>query len=116
MAIGIEGKFLEWVRAADTEILLCWDMGHIWTGDLYSAIERGPHGAHLCTGSCARGCGVERTRYLSSTWEPESNKNTYKYPKGYSPKGISEEFREGFFMDRRHRAIIREEIAKRKGQ
>lgn len=105
----IEPAFRDWLAKTDTEILLCWDLGHIWTGDLYDRIEKGPHGAHLLTASCDRGCRVERTRYLTSTWDVDSGRNTYRYPPGYSPK----ETLDGRYMDSAHRSAIRKELARR---
>jgi hypothetical protein len=107
----IDPRFKQWVNGADTVILLCWDLGHVWNQSIYADIKTGPHGEHLLTGNCERGCGVRRTRYMSSTWSPESNRNTYDYPKGYSPRGLYRE--DGFFMDAEHRAFIRREIARR---
>jgi hypothetical protein len=107
----IDSRFKQWVIDTDTVILLCWDLGHVWNQSIYASIRTDRYGAHLLTGTCERGCGVARTRYLSSSWSPESNKNTYEYPKGYSPRGLYRE--DGFFMDAEHRAFIRREIARR---
>ena len=93
----IDSRFKQWVIDTDTVVLLCWDLGHVWNQSIYANIRTDTFGAHLLTGSCERGCGVARTRYLSSSWSPESNKNTYEYPKGYSPRGLYRE--DGFFMD-----------------
>lgn len=106
----IEPAFKKWLAESDTVILVCWDLGHIWDADIYNSIEKQPHGAHRLIGTCDRGCGVERSRYLTSSWSPEPNKNLYRYPKGYSPRGI---VGTGFFMDAQHRAAIRREIARR---
>jgi len=107
----LEPGFTKWVHAADTIVLACWDLGHVWDAELYDNIERRPHGAHLLIGSCKRGCGVVRARYLTSSWAPDPNRNSYKYPRGYSPK----EYMEGnpFFMSAVHRAAIRKELARR---
>lgn len=107
----IERQFQKWINSTDTVILACWDLGHIWEFDLYDSIEKRPHGAHMLIGSCQRGCGVVRARYLTSSWSPDSSKNSYKYPRGYSPK----DFMEGnpFFMSAEHRAAIRRELARR---
>jgi hypothetical protein len=107
----IDSRFKQWVIGTDTVILLCWDLGHVWNQSIYANIRTDRFGAHLLTGKCERGCGVMRTRYMSSSWSPESNKNTYEYPKGYSPRGLYRE--DGFFMDAEHRAFIRREIARR---
>jgi hypothetical protein len=106
----LEPGFRQWLKDTDTVTLVCWDLGHIWDADIYDSIEKRPHGAHLLTGSCDRGCGVERSRYLTSTWSPDAAKNSYRYPRGYSPRGI---VGVGFFMDAQHRAAIRKEIARR---
>jgi hypothetical protein len=106
----LEPQFRKWVGEVDTVILVCWDLGHIWNADLYDNIEKRPHGAHLLVGSCDRGCGVVRARYLTSSWTPDAAKNSYKYPRNYSPKGLIES---GFFMSREHRGAIRKEIARR---
>lgn len=106
----IEQGFKKWLVETDTVILVCWDLGHVWDADLYDRIERRPHGAHMMTGHCYRGCGVERARYLNSSWAPDAGKNTYKYPRGYSPRS----FVQGpFFMSWEHKAAIRKELAKR---
>lgn len=106
----IEPEFKQWLSQTDSVILLCWDLGHIWNAAIYATIEKVAHGAHLLTGECERGCGVKRARYLTSSWSPDPSKNSYQYPKGYSPRGL---FREGFFMDAEHRAAIRRELARR---
>lgn len=106
----LEQEFRKWLNSTDTEILVCWDLGHIWDVSLYSHIEKVAHGAYLLHGVCQRGCGVERARYLTSAWTPDPGRNTYKYPRLYSPRGM---IREGFFMDREHRAAIRRELARR---
>lgn len=106
----IEPKFTEWLHSVDTVILVCWDLGYIWDASLYDDITRDNHGSYLLSGYCQRGCNVMRTRFLSSSWVPDSSKNTYNYPKNYSPRGL---IREGFFMDAEHRALIRQEIARR---
>jgi len=107
----IDSRFRQWVDGSETVTLLCWDLGHIWNQSIYANIRTDRFGAHLLTGNCERGCGVARTRYLASSWSPESNKNTYDYPKGYSPRGLYRE--DGFFMDAEHRAYIRSVIAAR---
>jgi hypothetical protein len=107
----LEPQFKKWVGEVDTVILVCWDLGHIWNADLYDNIEKRPHGAHLLVGSCDRGCGVVRARYLTSSWTPDAARNSYKYPRNYSPKGLMGE--SGFFMSREHRGAIRREIARR---
>lgn len=106
----IERQFREWLKATDTTILVCWDLGHIWDKDIYESIERLAHGASMLIGSCKRGCGVKRNRYLTSSWAPDSSKNSYSYPHNYSPRGM---ISGGFFMDAEHRALIRKEIARR---
>jgi hypothetical protein len=107
----LEPCFQKWITATDTVVLVCWDLGHIWDAEIYDNIEKRPHGAHLLLGSCMRGCGVSRARYLNSSWQPDPSKNSYKYPRGYSPKS----FIEGnpFFMSWEHRAAIRRELARR---
>jgi hypothetical protein len=107
----LESGFRKWIASTDTTVLVCWDLGHIWLADIYDNIEKRPHGAHMLIGSCDRGCGVERARYLNSSWSPDGSKNSYKYPRGYSPK----EYMEGnpFFMSAEHRGAIRKEIARR---
>lgn len=109
--VMLESGFRKWIAAADTVVLACWDLGHIWDADLYDHVERRPHGAYSMTGRCKRGCEVERTRFLTSTWSPDSNKNSYRYPRNYSPK----DFMEGnpFFMSAEHRAAIRRELGRR---
>jgi hypothetical protein len=109
----LEPAFRRWVGEVDTVILVCWDLGHIWSADLYDNVEKRPHGAHLLVGSCQRHCGVVRARYLTSSWSPDATKNTYKYPRNYSPKGLPEFAKSGFFMSAEHRAAIRREIARR---
>jgi hypothetical protein len=106
----LEAGFKRWVKDTDTVVLVCWDLGHIWTEDLYDNIER-VHGAYLMSGICQRGCGVQRTRYMTSSWSPDPSHNTYKYPRGYSPK--LHMAGSPFFMSREHRAYIRREIAGR---
>jgi hypothetical protein len=106
----LEPGFKKWIRDTDTVILVCWDLGHIWDADIYDSIEKRPHGAHLLIGTCDRGCGVERSRYLTSSWSIDSSHNTYRYPHNYSPRGL---VGTGFFMDREHRSAIRREIARR---
>jgi hypothetical protein len=106
----LEPAFKKWVSEVDTVVLVCWDLGHIWNSDLYDSIEKRPLGAHMLVGSCDRGCGVVRARYLSSSWRPDSAKNSYKYPRNYSPKGLIDS---PFFMSWEHRAAIRKEIARR---
>lgn len=107
----LEPEFKKWVRDTDTVILVCWDLGHIWDADIYDSIEKRPHGAHLLVGSCDRGCGVVRARFLTSSWQPDAAKNSYKYPRGYSPRGLMKD--SPFFMSWEHRAAIRREIARR---
>lgn len=128
----IDNRFKQWIIATDTVILLCWDLGHIWNQSIYADIQAGPHGEHLLRGRCERGCGVTRIRHMSSTWTPESDKDTYDYPRGYSPRGLYRA--DGFFMDAEntydypqrglyredslvmdaeHRAFIRRELARR---
>lgn len=107
----LEAGFKRWVDSTDTNILVCWDLGHIWLADIYDNIEKRPHGAHMLIGSCNRRCGVERSRYLNSSWSPEGSKNTYRYPPGYSPKAYMEG--NPFFMSAEHRGAIRREIARR---
>lgn len=106
----LEPAFKKWVSEVDTVILVCWDLGHIWDADLYDNIEKRPHGAHLLVGSCDRGCGVVRARYLNASWRPDAAKNSYKYPRNYSPKGLIDS---PFFMSWEHRAYIRKEISRR---
>jgi hypothetical protein len=107
----LERGFVKWIKAADTVVLACWDLGHIWDADLYDNIDRIRHGSYSMTGSCQRRCGVVRTRVMTSSWSLDSSKNSYKYPRGYSPR----EFMEGnpFFMSAEHRAAIRRELARR---
>jgi len=106
----LETKFKEWLHSVETTILVCWDLGHVWDAELYSHIEK-VHGAYFLHGVCKRGCGVERGRYLTSSWSPDPSRNTYKYPFSYSPRGLMQG--SPFFMDREHRAAIRQEIARR---
>lgn len=108
-----ERAFREWLHSVDTVILLCWDLGHVFDRDLYASIERGPSGERLCTGKCKRGCGTEKTRYLTASWVTMPGRALYKWPKHYSPRGM---MREGFFMDKQHKAMIRREIDRRKGE
>jgi len=107
----LEHGFKKWIQKTDTVILVCWDLGHIWSAELYGHLERRPHGAHVMLGPCQRGCGVVRARYLTSSWSPDSSKNSYKYPHHYSPR----EYMEGnpFFMSAEHRAAIRRELSRR---
>jgi hypothetical protein len=107
----LEPGFRKWISATDTIILACWDLGHIWDAELYDSIERRPHGAHMMIGSCKRGCGVVRARYLNSSWSPDSSHNSYKYPPRYSPR----DYMHGnpFFMSAEHRGAIRRELARR---
>lgn len=112
----LEAGFKKWLASTDTVILVCWDLGHIWDADIYDTIDR-VHGAYVMTGSCQRRCGVVRTRYLASDFSPDSNKNSYRYPHGYSPKGFithpkGQEYHP-FFMSWEHRAAIRRELAGR---
>jgi|SRR5215469_7377862 len=113
----LEPGFTKWIHSTDTVILVCWDLGHVWDAELYDNIERRPHGAHLLIGSCKRGCGVVRARYLTSSWRPDPNRNSYKYPRGYSPKeyiyGVKGEAYSPFFMSWEHKAAIRRELARR---
>ena len=113
----LEPGFKKWIDATDTVVLVCWDLGHIWDAEIYDNIEKRPHGAHLLLGSCMRGCGVSRARYLNSSWQPDPSKNSYKYPRGYSPKsfiqGVKGEAYNPFFMSWEHRAAIRRELARR---
>lgn len=106
----IEKEFIDWLTKTDTNILVCWDLGHIWDKSIYDDYRELPHGAFLLIGSCQRECGVRRSRYLTSSWSPDSAKNSYDYPHNYSPKNM---IRGGFFMDAAHRARIRQEIARR---
>jgi len=107
----LEPGFKKWIAKTDTVILVCWDLGHIWSADLYGHLEKRSHGAHSMLGPCQRGCGVVRARYLTSSWSPDPSKNSYKYPRGYSPR----EYMEGnpFFMSAEHRAAIRRELSRR---
>jgi len=113
----LETGFKRWLAEADTVVLVCWDLGHIWDGDIYDNIEKRPHGAHLLLGSCMRGCGVSRARYLTSSWRPDPSKNSYRYPRNYSPKTFVQPAKgqdfNPFFMTWEHRAAIRKEIARR---
>lgn len=43
----LEPGFKRWIAGADTIILVCWDLGHIWLADIYDNIENRPHGAHM---------------------------------------------------------------------
>lgn len=106
----IETEFLDWLKSVDTNILVCWDLGHVWDRSIYNGYQELAHGAIMLIGSCQRECGVRRNRYLTSSWSPDANKNTYSYPTNYSPKN---QIRGGFFMDAAHRARIRQEIARR---
>jgi hypothetical protein len=107
----LEPGFKKWIGRTDTIILVCWDLGHIWDAELYDHIERIRHGSFSMTGSCQRRCGVVRTRVMTSSYSLDSGKNSYKYPRGYSPR----EYMEGnpFFMSAEHRAAIRRELARR---
>jgi len=107
----LEPGFKKWIAATDTIILVCWDLGHIWDADIYDNIEKRPHGAHLLIGTCERGCGVVRARYLNSSWQPDPSKTSYKYPKGYSPRTYVGDV--PFFMSWEHRAAVRRELARR---
>lgn len=112
----LEPGFKRWLTDTDTIILVCWDLGHVWDADLYDSIERIRHGSFAMTGSCERGCGVVRTRVMTSSWTLDSSKNSYKYPRGYSPKDvINAKGREWspFFMSAEHRAAIRRELNRR---
>lgn len=109
----LEAGFKRWLAAADTVVLACWDMGHMWDADIYDTIERNRHGSYEMTGRCLRGCQVQRTRFLASDYSPDSNKNTYKYPRGYSPKEFFSKGDNPFFMSWQHRAAIRQELARR---
>jgi hypothetical protein len=107
----LEPGFKKWIADTDTIILVCWDLGHIWDADLYDSIERIRHGSFAMAGSCRRRCGVVRTRVLTSSYSLDSSKNSYKYPRGYSPR----DYMKGnpFFMSAEHRAAIRRELARR---
>lgn len=108
----LEQGFKKWLADTDTVILVCWDLGHIWDADVYDTVEK-IHGAYVMAGRCQRGCGVARTRYLASDWSPDSNKNTYKYPVGYSPKTFVSARDVGFRVTWEHKAAIRRELARR---
>jgi hypothetical protein len=107
----LEPGFRKWIERTDTVVLVCWDLGHIWDADLYDSIERIRHGSFAMTGRCQRGCDVVRTRVMTSSYSLDSGKNSYRYPRGYSPR----DFMEGnpFFMSAEHRAAIRRELARR---